>query len=248
MKLLTTFLISLGILFAGEAENNFAKANDYYKSGEYAKAIEQYNIILDNGYNSASLHFNLANSYYKIDEIGQAILHYEKAKKLDPTDEDIEFNLNIAKLKTVDKIDQVPEFYLMKVWKEIVGSMDSNAWSYVSIVLFFVFVLSMAIFIFSMSSVIKKAFFALGILFLAMSITLSIASYQRLTIELEENTAIITVPSVYVKSAPSDSSTDLLILHEGTKINILAKDGDWRKFKLTDGTEGWLHSNAISVI
>jgi tetratricopeptide (TPR) repeat protein len=248
MKLISIFLISLGILFAGEAEENFAKANEYYKSGEYAKAIDTYTTILNNGYRSSSLYFNLANSYYKLDEIGLAILYYEKAKKLNPTDEDIEFNLKIAQLKTVDKIDKVPEFYLSKLWKDIVGSMNSNMWSYISIIIFFLFVLSIAIFIFSRSPVIKKAFFALGVIFMVSAITLSIASYQRLSIDLEENTAIITVPSVYVKSAPSDSSTDLLILHEGTKINILAKDGDWRKFKLTDGTEGWLHSNAITVI
>lgn len=249
MRLLIVILISAACLaFAGEAEDNFAKANQLYKNGEYAKAINKYEKIIDNGYKSAALYYNLGNAYYKIDEIGLSILYYEKALKFHPNDEDILFNLNIAKLKTVDKIEKVPDFFINQLWKKIVSSMNSNKWSYISIFVFFLFIGSIAIFIFSANPFVKKTFFATGIVFLATSITLSIASFQRLRLDRQENYAIITQPSVYVKSAPSESSTDLLILHEGTKINILAKDEQWRKFKLADGTEGWLKASAISVI
>ncbi|MDC1068349.1 tetratricopeptide repeat protein [Candidatus Kapabacteria bacterium] len=248
MKYLFLFILSLYLVSASEADIEFSNANNLYKSGNFAEAIDSYIKIKDNGYQSPELYYNLANSYYKLDEIGLSILYYEKALKIHPNDEDILFNLNIAKLKTVDKIDNLPEIFIVKYWKQLVNTATSNTWSYISITIFFIFIISIAIFIFSNSSFYKKLFFAAGLVLLITSVLLSVASFQKLQIERDENSAIIVSPSVYVKSAPSESSTDLLILHEGTKINITTKDGEWRKFSLSDGTEGWVKASYIAII
>jgi tetratricopeptide (TPR) repeat protein len=248
MRLILLLLISLNFVFANRQDNLFSEANELYKNQEFRKAIELYNEVKHNGYTSPELFYNLGNAYYKTDQIGKAILNYEKALKINPTDEDIIFNLNIAKLKTVDKIDQVPEVFIVRSWRNLVESMDSNAWSYTSITVFFLFIFFIAVFIFSRTGTIKKLSFAVASFFLLFAIILSIASFEKLQIERDKNYAIILEPSVYIKSAPSDSSTDLFILHEGTKLNIITKDGNWLKFKLSDGSEGWIQSNTIGRI
>jgi SH3-like domain-containing protein len=35
------------------------------------------------------------------------------------------------------------------------------------------------------------------------------------------------------------------MLHEGAKLYVQEKVDNWKKVQLTDGTEGWIESNAI---
>ena len=56
-------------------------------------------------------------------------------------------------------------------------------------------------------------------------------------------------PVVSVKSSPSaETSTDLFILHEGTKVVILDEVGDWRNIELADGRQGWMLSRDMEII
>ena len=54
--------------------------------------------------------------------------------------------------------------------------------------------------------------------------------------------------NAYIKSAPSNQSEDLFILHEGTKVQVLEVFNDWTKIKLSDGMIGWLENKAIEEI
>lgn len=248
MRLIFLILFSINFLFSGEAEDKFIKGNELYKSGKFKEAIEIYETLVDNGYSSSELYYNLGNSYYKVDAIGKSILYLERAKKLNSNDEDIDFNLNIARLKTVDKIEALPDFALNRFWKEIVNSMSSNLWAYISIALFIISIFSLSIFTLNSRSLIKKLSFLSFTVLLLISIIFSIASYQKLQNEKPGKSGIIINPTVYVKSAPSESSTDLFILHEGTKVSIQLKDQNWINFKLDDGTEGWIKESEIEKI
>ena len=65
------------------------QAESYYKSGDYEKAIEEYNSILEQGESSADLYFNLGNCYYKTGQNTKAIINYERAKRLAPADKEL---------------------------------------------------------------------------------------------------------------------------------------------------------------
>ena len=64
------------------------------------------------------------------------------------------------------------------------------------------------------------------------------------------DSAIVMRPVSSVKSSPSsESSTDLFILHEGTKVEIT--DGsmrDWKEIRVADGKEGWIETSKIEII
>ena len=59
------------------------------------------------------------------------------------------------------------------------------------------------------------------------------------------NEGIIVSPTITVKSSPSSSSVDLFVLHEGSKVKILDKTGEWEKIKIANGSVGWLPSSTI---
>jgi len=103
-------IFSNSLLFSQtDASQIFKEANEYYAKKDYSAAIEKYEQLINQGNISANIYYNLANAYYRNNNIGKAILNYKRAKKLDPSDYDINFNLQLAQLKIVDKIT-------MSVW------------------------------------------------------------------------------------------------------------------------------------
>ena len=56
-------------------------------------------------------------------------------------------------------------------------------------------------------------------------------------------------PVAPVKSSPSDGqTTDLFVLHEGTKVTVLDSVGAWRNIRLSDGRQGWIAAGDIEII
>lgn len=223
-------------------------ANEHYKKGQYEKAIETYEQILEKGYEAPELYYNLANTYYKSNKITYSILNYERAKLLSPNDPDINYNLELARIHVVDKIEVLPQM-LTTIWlNQLINLMPSDKWAIFSIATFIVFLLLFSLFLFLNNITIKKISFYTGILLLFISIATFLCSYQQNEKITNRNSAIVFSPAVTVKSSPDDSGTDLFILHEGTKITVIDSLGSWQEIKLSDGNIGWLQASDIVLI
>ena len=94
----------------------------------------------------------------------------------------------------------------------------------------------------------KIGFIAAVVLLLVTLIVNSFASTQREKL-INRNGAIVMAPSVTVKSTPSESGTDLFVLHEGTKV-FVEDDSmkEWKEIRLKDGNKGWISTDAIENI
>jgi len=230
------------------ADDRFNEANELYQKGDFSDAIAYYEELIHNGFVSPELLYNLGNSYFKINKIPDAILNYERAKRLRPDDEDIKFNLKIANLKIVDKIDTVPQFFMVEWYNNIFGLFSSGTWSiFIIIFSWFSFAALITYFIIWNNLIRKISFFA-AIVGFFIAISCLIFAFEQSVEEDANNEAIIFTASVYIKSSPDDSSTDLFILHEGTKVLLLDVVGSWRKIKLRNGNIGWLPDNTIEII
>ena len=108
---LITVLFSERVM-AQSPEILFEGANKAYASSEYQEAIKLYQKILQQGVESGEVFFNLGNAYYKQNSIGQSILYYEKARKYLENDPGLEQNLNLAKLRIIDEIDEIPRLFV----------------------------------------------------------------------------------------------------------------------------------------
>jgi len=63
---------------------------------------------------------------------------------------------------------------------------------------------------------------------------------SRAAIEQHSGRAVILTPVASLRSAPDKAGTELLMLHEGTEIDMLEMLGDWEKVRIPNGEEGWL--------
>ncbi|MDB4919327.1 tetratricopeptide repeat protein [Mucilaginibacter sp.] len=218
----------------------FAGGNASYNKGQYKEALTAYQKVFDAGYESAALYFNMGNASFKTGDIPSALLYYGKAHRLSPGDEDINFNIRFVNLKTTDKIDEAPEFFVAKWWRGFILVLSANVLGWLSIL--FVLLASgiLILYFFTTSVAIKKSsFYGAVILFVFGAFTIFIAGMQVSYFNGHKE-AIIFSPSVTVKSGPVDKAGTLFVIHDGTKVNVLDDSNGWIKIKLANGNEGWI--------
>ena len=248
-------VIFIWILFTGislaraaDTDSLFVKANEAYANGFYLEAIDLYLKIVDAGYESADLYFNTGNACFKLGDYPSAILYYEKARKLDPNDEDINFNLAVANTRIVDKIEPVPELFFKSWWRSFVDMMNTDSWAMVSVGTFILFFILFAFYLLSPVTRIRKAAFFSGIVVLTLAAFTFFISLHKYRSFQNEKEAIVFTPTITVKSSPNANSVDLFVIHEGSKVSIKDEVGEWCEIRIANGSVGWLPSSAIRKI
>ena len=222
----------------------FEQANAAYNEGNYQSALDLYNNIVEAEQESVPLYFNLGNTYYKMGTYPMAIYYYEKALKLDPSNADVKTNLEIANLAIADKIESIPQSFIVKGWNNVKNMFSCDAWATASIISFAILLVALFLFLRARRMGLRKAGFFVGILALLVFVFSFIFSMEKRNEAMEKNHAIIMTPAVTVKSSPNDGSVDLFVLHEGTKVALLDEADGWNKVRIANGSEGWLPSDA----
>jgi len=232
-----------------DAIPTLAEADSAYIQGDYLTAIGIYEWVVENQGVNATLYMNLGNCWLKRDEIAKAILYYERAYLLDPSDPDIRFNLELARTKTVDKVNAVNQLFITVWFKKLLAVLDVNEWAVLTVILFALTILLVGVFLFSKKSGMRKISFSFSAFFLLLSILSFIFATTQMGNLKERDTAIIMSPSVTVKSTPTSAGTDLFIIHEGRKVKILDSSmKEWVEIRLEDGNTGWIPVNVMEII
>ena len=229
-------------------EDKFNKAADLYSSGKYQEALDEWNSVYNTGVRSATLDYNIGNAYFKMSNIPGAILFYERALLLKPGDEDIQYNLQIARTLAVDKFIEIPELFFVRWYNFLSLTLSANSWAVVSIVSFILFLITLSLYIYSSRYRNKVIGFWVSIFLLFLSISSFTFSLQNRKLVFNNPNAVIFSPLVNGKSSPDDSGTDLFVIHEGTKVTIEDEVGGWYEIRLSDGNKGWVSANSLEKI
>ena len=250
-----SLIIMLALPFAAGAQQAdyvdslWNSANAAYADGRWQDALADYTMISDAGLESARLYCNIGDAFFKDGNVPMAILNYERALKLDPSYIDARFNLDLLNGSIQDRIDPVPELILKTWMMKVCYLADSDDWAVAFLVLFAVFAALMLLFLLGRSVSARRIGFFAGIAVLLVALTcLGFSQWQRKAY-MSADEAIIVRPVTSVKSSPSgESSKDLFILHEGTKVKLLDRVGTWSNIELADGRQGWMQSSDMEVI
>lgn len=229
---------------AGQQE----QAETFYREGKYQEAAQVYKNILAEGKESSALYYNLGNCYYKLGENTRAILNYERSLLLDPGDAMTRYNLKMAQHAIVDKIEVLPELFLVRWYKALETYFSADQWGYISVALFIIFLVMAALFFYSPSIGVKKTGFVVGIIVFFLTVGSIFFAMKQSSRVSEREYAIITTPSVTVKGAPDNSGTSLFLIHEGLKVRVVGELGSWYNIRLADGNEGWVVKTDLEKI
>jgi tetratricopeptide (TPR) repeat protein len=224
------------------------KAEKAYDSKKYKEAITHYEKLLDEGFKSYELYFNLGNAYYRDKQLGKAIYNYELARKLNPNDEDTRINLGIAAAKTIDKIDSKENFFISAVKSNLLSSFSTGGWAWINILSVVALCVFVFVFISTGNMIIKRISFVLMLGLFIGSIATYFLGYSALKSKYDNKFAIITVKETRIMNEPTSTATSKFTLHEGTKIRIVENNGDWVLIKLDNGNEGWVKLVDVGII
>lgn len=252
MKNVTRILSLFSVLFVFStlafSNPTFDAGVQMYMSKKYDKAIEAYQSLVNEGFKSHALYYNLACAYFKNSDFAHSMLWFERAKRLNPSDEDTEFNINVTKYKLTDKIEAVPEIFFITWWKSFLSLMSEKQWAIFSIILLFFVFASVAIFLITSLYWLRKTTFFTGIFCLFFFVVAFLSAYSQKQTMQRTDEAIVMVKKMEVKSSPDATSKDLFVVHEGLKIKIQDRIGDWVEIRLPNGDKGWVTINELEVI
>lgn len=249
MKLKGIVILLLALAsFSMSGNDLIEKAEKAYDARKYKEAIECYEKLVQSGFKSYQLYFNLGNSYYRNNDIGKAIYYYELARKLEPNDEDVNINLGKANAKTVDQIESKENFFIAAVKTNVLSSFSTYAWAWLTIISLALAVVLFFVFVTSGTLLIKRfTLVGSGLMLITFLVTYFLG-YSALKAKYENKFGIILSREVRIMNEPTSGGTSKFSLHEGTKIRVVEKNGDWVLIKLDNGNEGWLKLTDVGVI
>lgn len=231
-----------------EAVRIFAAGNDHYGSGEYEDAARYYRQLLNQGYRSAAVHYNLGNALFKMGRLGPAILQYEKAAVLAPADPDIAANLAYLRTLTADKASlagaHTTTFFVERLLA--LTSLDQDAAAFTA--LYLLVGCLTGIRIASRSARLRRlavrGIAAALLPLLLTGATFAVKLYRTATIVQ----GVVLQDRVDVRSGPGQDNTTLFTVHEGLKVRIRNEQGSWYQVSLDNGLNGWVPAVALGVI
>jgi tetratricopeptide (TPR) repeat protein len=261
-KKITIFVVFLlGFIFLEKSLGNdnaafFLEGNRLFQQEKYSAAVSSYEQILQGGVESSELYYNLGNAYFRSGNIGKAILNYERARRLAPLNDDVRYNLEIANLSIVDKIQAPPGFFLTEILDDLIEflglKLNLNAFTRLVLAIYVIFMLVIIVRILIRRIDLRQKLFYLVIpvfvVFFIFIVLLQIQIYKT----THTNEAIILVEEVDILGAPEENGKQLFALHQGTKVKInrsLSKnDKTWLQIQLLDGKTGWMDETALEKI
>ncbi|HWP81344.1 MAG TPA: tetratricopeptide repeat protein [Bacteroidota bacterium] len=251
MKIFAVNLILLGSLsplLAQTPVDAFARGNQFYREGRFAEAIAEYESIVGQGFTSAELCYNLGNAYYRTGKIGRAILFYERALRLSPGDPDIEHNLALANMRTVDRIEPLPELFFMgwiRGLTTVVSVATSRTFLIASWILLFA---SLTVFFFLSNDRWLRVLRTVATVAVVLTGMFGVLFVVQIAEAQSRNEAIVLSSTVTVKSSPDAQSVDAFVIHEGLKVKVGDRVGEWVRITLADGKVGWVQVADIERI
>ncbi len=244
-------VVTAGSLLAQEpsATDMMARANRSYDRGEYAEAAQQYESLLNRGYEDAAIFYNLGNAYLETGDVGRAILSYLRARKLSPRDSDIADNLELALDMTVDRIEADRDSLVES------ASLLARMWvtpSELGLAALLIWVLDGA----AISALVMWRRFPLRRLVRAVTAVATVAAAISFLLLVTmtyanpyDNTGVVTVAAIEVVGGPGPQYPEEFALHSGAQVRIAESRHGWLRIELPGGElQGWVPSRAVEVV
>ena len=233
-----------------------------YEAKDYRAAVDNFEHIVELGYTSADLYYNLANSYFKLGEmgaeeglskfsggeLGRAVLNYHRALRLDPTMEDARYNLELAVDYTNDT-EPLPISFIETLWRGARDVASSNSWGVGSLVMFGLMLGMVILYLLSSSILARKVgFFVALLLFVGFIFSIAFALSSRSEVVRDNRAVVMCSDTTPVHASPESGSKVIRQPSQGVTVRVSRSHGDWSEIIFADGEKGWIRSAKIEQI
>ncbi|NND71844.1 MAG: tetratricopeptide repeat protein [Rhodothermales bacterium] len=216
----------------------FDEANALYREGRYRDAADVYQLTIDEGFESAALHYNLGNSFYRLDELGYAILHYERALEIEPDNAAVQHSITLARSQTLDQFSRVPDPFWKPVISKLARIARAGTYFWIGFGLYLISATIVCLRILRRLSTdwsrrLSAVLAGVGAALIVVAFVVSVynASFVRY-IFVGMDTPVLTEP---------DELADVEVrIHEGLVFTYLGEEDGWVNIRLPNGVSGWI--------
>jgi len=249
LTLMIFFIVStLSLKAQAPVSPLFEEGNTAYNNGDFFKAVTLYEQILLTGKHSASLYFNLGNAYYRLNKVAESIYNYEKARQLDPENEDFKVNSAFAQNMTIDAIEPLPESQLSQVQNSLYALASASIWSKIVVLFVWLFAIFFSIYLLNKTIKLKRLFFVLSLFSLILFLSSFTIKFFANAEQENKKYAIIFSNEINIWSEPNLRAEIQFTLHEGTKVELLDSLDEWEKIRIANGSEGWIKNASLKSL
>jgi tetratricopeptide (TPR) repeat protein len=232
---------------AQELEAIFERGNEAYAEGRWNDAADAYRELLTAQVVDARVHFNLANAEFRLGRLGPAILNYEKSRKLEPSDAEIQENLEYVGSYRFDRVEKRPPIFLLSFVESLQRSVGSGKQAIAALALFWLFSVVLV------HALWRRGGFRAshGWLLAGVGVALLTVLFSCwFTMDRYENRelAVVMVPAADVVAGPGSSNPTLLTVHEGLTVEVLDIRPEWVQVNLPNGLKGWLSRSVLAAV
>ncbi len=243
--LLIWLMIASGLL--GQSDKIFESGNAAFGEGNYVSAISEYSKLLDQGYSSPELLYNVGTSYLHLDQLGKAVLYLEKAHLAEPSDKLINQNLVLARDRVDTAVIEVPDFVLFRAWKSLSGFLSPLIWFILSLLAGVVIVLGVCKWRLGTDNKLRVKGFSLMIIGAVILIIFHLAGRSSYA-QLKDNSMAIVVRDTALYEAADERSEEFEALSEGVKVKIFDELDEWYRVSLVNKEIGWVTKQSVQRV
>jgi len=228
-------------------EYNLTAANSAYQEQNYQIAKEEYMKLVNEDVENYELFYNLGNTYFKLNDLGNARLYYEKAAKFEPLNQELNENITMLMANIKDK-EEVERSFIETLLRKIYYTFSINLLG-VFAVIFFILMMAFIVFlIMSRSAVLKRIVKVFLVIFAVIFFLVTVTEVMRIRDFYADNNAVILDEVVIAYSGPNEDFPQVFTIHEGLKVSIERFDNEWVLIKLPSGNGGWVLNSALGII
>ncbi|MBW1988356.1 MAG: tetratricopeptide repeat protein [Deltaproteobacteria bacterium] len=225
---------------APETHSLFFSANQAFREGDHARAVQGYEALVRAGKAGADVYYNLGNAWFRMGQLGRAIVNYERAAILAPRDPDIEYNLRFAKERRVDEVENPGGITPFGWLKKVTGREVFFAFAGINLMFFLVLGLRVR----WKWEWTWYAAIALFILWALAAAAGGVKWYQTAA----DNRGVVVEDQVEVRAGPHPEDTLLFVLHAGSPVQVERTEQGWRLIRFSEDKRGWTPAPGIEPI
>jgi tetratricopeptide (TPR) repeat protein len=228
-------------LTAENKKDVFTSANELYEKGRYTEAIDQYRAVIEKGNIFPEAYYNLANSYFKNQEIGYAVLYYEKALRLNPRNNDTKHNLNYIR----SLIKDTPQNFWEQITEHVINLGSLNEITVLFLATYLLLVSGICLYLITKLRSLVYANTVFFLIFLSLA-CIFILKYNH---EISTKWAVTIKGPVEARNGPGTDNSVGFAIPEGKKVIILGKKDEWTAVGIKpEGLKGWIENEYIKEI
>ncbi len=243
--MLLFILLAVSVLSANQIDTILEEATNAYNDKDYQTALEKFSLIENEMIINADLYYNIGNCYFRLDEIGRAILYFKKAIKVSSDHQAARRNLEYALTFTKDKQNSESNNVIRSFWQNAFDSLSINLLGIITLVIFVLIILMICFMIIHYRNREKTVPIFITTIFIFIFAAFLIVSFLKWQEFHKTDEAVLLSTSAIGYSGPGQDFTRVFTIHEGMIFTVERNEDSWSLIKLENGLGGWIKKDTF---